>query len=337
MDSLTQIVLGAAVGEAVLGKKVGNKAMLWGAIAGTIPDLDVITKFFVDDLTANELHRGISHSLFFSVVFAPILGYFIHWLYRNKQGASKKEWSWLAFWALVTHPLLDCHTTWGTQFLWPLPYKIAYNNIFVVDPIYTLPFLGLLVSAAFLKRDKSLRRKLNWAGIIISSTYMLWTLGAKAFVHYNFSQNLKNQQIAYSRLTTVPTPFNSILWMGTAETPNGYKVGAYSLLDKSKHINFSDVYGNHSLIDSIKDQDEIKRLKYLSKNWYIIEQDSAGLKFIDMRFGPMLTKTGEVKYPFGYRLNYDSTGLQVRQERPNPDEMDFKQVFSDLLKRIKGI
>ncbi len=36
MDSLTQIVLGASVGEAVLGKKVGNKAILWGAIAGTL-------------------------------------------------------------------------------------------------------------------------------------------------------------------------------------------------------------------------------------------------------------------------------------------------------------
>ena len=57
MDSLTQIVLGAAVGEAVLGKKVGNKAMLYGAIAGTIPDLDVLARFYVDTVTATEWHR----------------------------------------------------------------------------------------------------------------------------------------------------------------------------------------------------------------------------------------------------------------------------------------
>ena len=63
MDSLTQIVLGAAVGEAVLGRKIGNKAILWGAIAGTIPDLDVLSKLFVDDVTANEWHRGFSHSI----------------------------------------------------------------------------------------------------------------------------------------------------------------------------------------------------------------------------------------------------------------------------------
>ncbi len=65
MDSLTQIVLGASVGEVVLGKKVGNKAMLYGAIAGTIPDLDVIARNFTDTITANEMHRGFTHSFYF--------------------------------------------------------------------------------------------------------------------------------------------------------------------------------------------------------------------------------------------------------------------------------
>ena len=70
MDSLTQITLGAAVGEVVLGKKVGNRAMLWGAVGGTIPDLDVFSNFFTDEITALAFHRGITHSIFFSV-FAP--------------------------------------------------------------------------------------------------------------------------------------------------------------------------------------------------------------------------------------------------------------------------
>lgn len=82
MDSLTQIVLGAAVGELVLGKKVGNKAILWGAIAGTIPDLDVLTRPFVDGLRANELHRGVTHSILFSAVMAPLLGW---WLKRHRR------------------------------------------------------------------------------------------------------------------------------------------------------------------------------------------------------------------------------------------------------------
>ncbi|MBK7944863.1 MAG: metal-dependent hydrolase [Flavobacteriales bacterium] len=73
MDSLTQIVLGAAVGEVVLGRKVGNKAILWGAIAGTIPDLDVLARSLFDPLRANEIHRGITHSILFSAAMAPVL------------------------------------------------------------------------------------------------------------------------------------------------------------------------------------------------------------------------------------------------------------------------
>ncbi len=42
MDSLTQAALGAAVGEAILGKKLGRKAAIAGAIVATIPDLDVL-------------------------------------------------------------------------------------------------------------------------------------------------------------------------------------------------------------------------------------------------------------------------------------------------------
>ena len=90
MDSLTQIVLGAAVGEAVLGKKVGNKAMMWGAIAGTIPDLDVLSKLFLDAVTSNELHRGFSHSLLFSLLMAPLLGWGVCRLYRKKIATWKE-------------------------------------------------------------------------------------------------------------------------------------------------------------------------------------------------------------------------------------------------------
>src|SRR5699024_10508360 len=97
MDSFTQIVLGAAVGEAVLGKKVGNKAILYGAIAGTIPDLDTLVGFFTDTVTAIEFHRGFTHSIIFAVVFAPIFGRLISKIER-KLDVSWKSWSWLMFW-----------------------------------------------------------------------------------------------------------------------------------------------------------------------------------------------------------------------------------------------
>ena len=68
MDSVSQATLGAAVGELVLGKKVGKKAPLWGATAGTLPDLDVLTAPFLSESAQLGVHRGVSHSLLFAVV-----------------------------------------------------------------------------------------------------------------------------------------------------------------------------------------------------------------------------------------------------------------------------
>ncbi len=84
MDSISQIVLGAAVGEAVLGKKLGNKAMFWGAVGGTIPDLDVITKPLLSEIDSLAFHRGISHSFFFAVVAGLGFGWLIYRLYQSR-------------------------------------------------------------------------------------------------------------------------------------------------------------------------------------------------------------------------------------------------------------
>ena len=107
MDSLTQIVLGASVGEAVLGKKVGNKAALYGAIAGTVPDLDVLARFFTDTVTNIEVHRGFTHSLLFSILFAPVFGFLIS-RWERKQGTSWKDWSKLMFWGPMYTPYFRC-------------------------------------------------------------------------------------------------------------------------------------------------------------------------------------------------------------------------------------
>lgn len=83
MDSLTQIVLGAAVGEAALGKKVGNRAMIWGAIGGTIPDLDVMTNLFMGELQAMCAHRGFTHSIVFSLLAPLAFAWLLSYLYRS--------------------------------------------------------------------------------------------------------------------------------------------------------------------------------------------------------------------------------------------------------------
>src|SRR5690606_26459890 len=231
MDSLTQIVLGAAVGEAVLGKKVGNKAMLYGAIAGTIPDLDILSSYFTDTVTAIEWHRGFSHSIIFSLLFAPIFGWLIYKLER-KQPATWKDWSRLMFWGLVTHPLLDAFTTWGTQLFWPFDYKLAFQSIFVIDPLYTLPFLVFLILAMSQKYGSPKRARYNKLGLIVSSCYLGITLLLKGVVYHTIFESLEEQGIAYLKMTVRPSPFNTILWSANIDAGDAYLIGNYSFFDR---------------------------------------------------------------------------------------------------------
>ena len=140
MDSLTQIVLGAAVGEAGLGKKIGNKAMVLGAIAGSIPDFDVAAGFFIDTVSALEIHRGFTHS----IVFAIVIGLLFAWLLALwDKRATLKQWWWFWFLAFVTHPLLDAHTTWGTQLFWPFRPPFGIQKYICNRPAIHAPLLDI--------------------------------------------------------------------------------------------------------------------------------------------------------------------------------------------------
>src|SRR5690606_27072308 len=172
----TQIVLGAAVAEVVAGKKLGYRALLWGAIGGTIPDLDVIGGFFMGEVAYVNFHRGFSHSLVFGFILGPLLG----WLVSRSQwsqGQSFWLWSQVFFWTIFTHPLLDSFTSYGTQLFLPFSdYRVELNTIFIIDPAYTLPMLAGLIAVMFLNRQSTVRRNVVFASILLSHVYLLFTI-----------------------------------------------------------------------------------------------------------------------------------------------------------------
>jgi len=330
MDSLTQIVLGAAVGEAVLGKKVGNKAMLYGAIAGTIPDFDTFASHFTDTVTALEIHRGFTHSIVFSVVFAPIFGWLVS---RWEKTASWKNWSWLFFWGFLTHPLLDAHTTWGTQLFWPLDLRLAYKNIFVIDPLYTLPFLVFVILAMRKKRTSPKRRKLNNLGLIISSAYMLLTLILKGITYQKFTDALQQQNILYSEIETKPSPFNTILWTANVDTKEAYLIGHYSFFD-AQPIQFTAYPKNHEWIEDLKEEENVQRLIKITKGWYTITKENEKLYLNDLRFGLLGFSPSAKNFTFSFQLE-KKNGKEIITEKEK-DTRDAKKLLSELWERILG-
>jgi len=331
LDSLTQIILGAAVGEAVLGKKIGNKAMLYGAIAGTIPDLDVLSIFFTDKVTALEIHRGFTHSILFSVLFAPLLAFIVVKFEKHK---NFKDWFWLFFWTFVTHPILDAQTTWGTQLFWPLDIRLAFKNIFVVDPLYTVPFLVFLLLAMRQKKGDKKRRFYNNLGIIFSSFYLLLTLVLKGISYRNFVKELDEQNIIYTDIKTKPAPLNTLLWTANVKTENAYLIGHSSFLD-TKPIAFSSYPKNHHLLGDLAKHPKVKRMIAISKGWYTINKKNNILYFNDLRFGALSLKPNAQNFVFKYKIEVDVNGTPFFKEQPK-EKTDAKKLLSELWIRIKG-
>ena len=335
MDSLTQIVLGAAVGEAVLGRKVGDKAILWGAIAGTIPDLDILTKLVFDPLTSTEMHRGFSHSILFSVLFSPVLGWLVSKIHK-KEGVDWKGWAWLMFGAFVTHPMLDAHTNWGTTLLWPIDYKVAYNNIFIIDPLYTIPFMVCVIWAMTLRRDNPKRWRINRFGLVLSSSYMILTLMSKAVGYYYFQKSLASQNIEYTRMMTNPTAFNSILWCATIETEDEYLLGYYSILDGGEEVEFLHFDKNHELAGDLAEESTYKRVVKLSRGWYILLKDGEKTYVNDMRFGQIGMNEDPDSFPFSHQLWYENRQLKIQQRERQRDSDGMGKALSDVFRRIGG-
>jgi inner membrane protein len=305
--------------------------MLYGAIAGTIPDLDVISSFFTDTVTALEIHRGFTHSIFFSVLFAPICAFIITRYDRYK---NIKDWSWLFFWVFITHPILDAQTTWGTQLFWPLDIRLAFKNVFVIDPLYTLPFLVFLILAMRQKKEAKKRRFYNNLGLLISSSYLILTLVLKGFAYQKFSEELVAQNIPYKTLNTKPTPLNTILWSANIETERSFLIGYSSFLDTSA-IQFSRYPKNHYLLGDLADHPKVKRMVAISKGFYTVNKLNNGLYFNDLRFGLLSIQPNSENFVFKYKITVDEKGTPFFTEEPK-EKRDGKKLLSDLWIRVKG-
>jgi len=340
MDSLTQIILGAACGEAVLGKKIGNKALLFGAIGGTIPDLDVFVGNLVygNKIDAMLFHRGFMHSIVFTVLAAFIFGWLVHKLYNSGKrlhSTTQKDWINLFFWSLFTHPILDCFTPYGTQLFAPFSsYRVALNNIAVADPAYTLPFLICMIVLMFFRRTLSQRRLWLKMGIGISSIYMIFTLGNKLYIDSVFRKSLKHSEISVMRFSTQPAIFNNILWYGIAETEASYFVSDYSLLDsKSRFLNFTEVPKRRDLKPS--EYKDIQGLAWFSNQYYSVHKlNENEFQYNDLRY-PLLDIDNPNSSVFSLLLYKDENRLNMKPFTPKFESLG--KVFNSLWERIKGI
>jgi inner membrane protein len=287
MDSLSQIVLGAAVAAAIAPAGHRRAALLAGAALGTLPDLDV---FVVNTLTDNPVqrmtwHRGLSHSL----LVLPLLGAMIWALFRRRPGSRVSQaparWFWAIQLALFTHPLLDAFTVYGTQLLWPLrPPPAMWSSVFIIDPLYTVWLLAACVAAWLLRERRGAQRALV-LGLALSSGYLGWSLLAKSMVEREAGRSLAAIGLADAPRFSVPMPFNTLLWRVVAMTPDGFVEGERSLVADRGPISFRRHRSDVAELRKVARWADVRELGWFNRGFMKAEVREGRLVLTDLRMG----------------------------------------------------
>lgn len=311
MDSITQATLGAAVGEALLGKKAGYRAAAWGAVLGTLPDLDILINPFVDAVNELYFHRNFTHSIIFALATAPVFGWLID-RFHIKLEVGWLRWANLSFWVIFTHILIDLPTTYGTQILQPFTnHPYALDSIFIIDPMFTLPLLTGLIGALVLRRSRpDTASLLNQAGLAIATLYMLWGIGIKSHVHSVFQESFKNQYGYFEQIKSTPNGPTTFLWNGYIIKQDTLYHSLYSIFDESTDLQFEKIPRNSHLIQPFEGDRAYEALMWFSRGYYSMEEtDEEDLILYDLRFGRddlWLSDTGD--YVWGNRIILDENG-----------------------------
>ncbi|MBP9794143.1 MAG: metal-dependent hydrolase [Flavobacterium sp.] len=285
MDSITQAVLGAAIGESILGKKIGSKAALYGAILGSIPDFDVAFRLFFSPYEMLSIHRGYSHSILFSFLGALFLSVVLKKLspFKIIPSSTIFLFSWLC---LITHILLDAFTAYGTQLFLPFnDTRFGFDSINVIDPFYTFPLLiGLFFSLKFFP-NKSNRSSFTNYGLWISTFYLLLTLVHKEFVKEKFNHSFLEQKIAVKELLTMPVGVANLNWYGVAKSKDSLYMQRYSLLGglKSEIQSFPI---NEKYLQEV-DPEMANTMRWFAKGFYTVDKVNNQVRIynlqVDMR------------------------------------------------------
>lgn len=281
MDSLTHLALGAAIGVAAMGRRTAPwKAALWGAACNTLPDLDVFIPH-PDPVRDMTFHRAESHAFFWLTLVAPLLGGLAAGLMREP--ARWRRWIVATWLALVTHPLLDALTVYGTQ--WGLPFTnrpFAVGSVFIVDPLVTLPLIvGLFVALA----DRPRGRRWNTLGLGLMVVYLGWGMAVQRHVRTLAEASLQRQGIPFEHVLVTPTAFNTVLWRVVAMSPEAYHEGYHSLLDGSDSVAFERHDRGAALQPALAGNWAGQRMAWFSRGFYALDERDGRLAITDLRMG----------------------------------------------------
>jgi len=336
MDSLTHIVLGACIGEAFAGRQVGKKAMFWGALTQSLPDIDFIASFWLNPVNDLLAHRGFTHSFLFILVVTPLVALVADRVHRPHDITLKK---WLAFFGveMLVHVLLDGMNAYGTGWLEPFSHhRFGFHLLFVADPLFSI-WPGIAFVALLMMKNENRRARLIWVkfAVVMCAAYLGFGVVSKSATDREVKKFAEKQGIHWKRYLSTPTPLNNILWYAVLEDSSGYHLGYRSLFDRDTNMTFTYFPRHEALLQPVQGEEDTHRLIRFSQGFYTVEKWDSTLVFNDLRFGQMIGwNNPDAKFVFHYFLqNPDKNTLVIQRGRFSNWN---KEAMLSLLRRMRG-
>jgi inner membrane protein len=322
MDPLTQGTVGAVLPQALSKKNLGVVALL-GFLSGMAPDLDIFIRSSTDPLLSLEYHRQFTHSLVFIPFGGLICALFLFVVFKKISTFNfKQTWLYCTL-GYGTHGLIDACTSYGTLLFWPFSdMRIAWNNISIIDPLFTLPLILLIALATIKKKNVYSKIALAWA-----VTYLM--LGV--YLHniaINVGKEIAEQRgHIVTRIKAKPSFGNLILWKIIYESDDQFYVDATNLF-------FGNVIPGESIIKLNLKKDfpwlekqsqqykDIDRFKWFSNDFLAVNPNNKN-QIIDIRYSGIPNEIGGL------------WGVQLNPNKHNHEHVEFVSMRSASIERFK--
>ncbi|MCB1230273.1 MAG: metal-dependent hydrolase [Verrucomicrobiae bacterium] len=352
MDSLTQAAFGAIVGERVLGRHLGRRALAWGALVGTLPDLDILANPWLDSIDELRWHRGISHSVI-GILVGALATSWVLFRWWNRKGArycpgpegppGLRRIALFVVLNFATHVLIDCFTVYGTQ-LWE-PFsdrRFGLNNFFIIDPLFTLPMLVWIVAALF-RREKPGRASPGWAwgcGLAITG-YLAFSFIAQATASRRFDRDLAEAGIGpVLRREISAAPFTTLIWRGLFETEDAYYISYWAVNDSDEPLSFHRVPRRIDQLEPFIGDRVVDFVLWFSEGYLFVEPvtDTGSYVVSDLRFFEFWS-TQSPSRPgtfFRWHIKPATDGSPARFTTAPMEGREIGSIFGKLVARLRG-
>ncbi len=311
MDPISQAVLGAIAARVAAPRTLIGPVLLLGAVAGAMPDIDVIFSSPDDFFRMVKSHRGITHSLFFAFTAGPILGWLIARFRARKEGGppNTRGWMMAITAAVLSHPLLDVLTPYGTQLLQPFSdARLAIHAMPIIDPLYTGVLLIGCIWAARSRRPQAIAI----GALLISSAYLAlgWQLGVQA---REFGRaDLATAGVRVDRIEAFPTILQPWQRQVVARSGDQDRVGLMSMWAPCGPVWTTTQSASGPEVDTLLQSEEGRVFDWFAMGWVHYTRTSEGadmrLHASDLRY-VLSGDASDSVFSMSARLQVDADGL----------------------------